>query len=52
MAMLTALCQTRRFPIGECAVDLAVTQDEEYIDSDECVAEWNGKEIIFDVEKM
>ena len=52
MLMLNALCQMRSFPIGECSVDLAVTQDEEYIESDECIAEWNGKEIVFDVEKM
>lgn len=39
-------------PIGELHISLMVTQDDEYVDSDECFAEWNGKEIIFDAEKM
>lgn len=52
MLMLNALCRKRSFPVGEYVVDLSVTQGEEYFDSDECVAEWNGKEIVFDVEKM
>lgn len=50
--MLNNLCKSRNFPKGECEVNLEVTQDDEYIDSDEGFAEWDGKEIKFNVEEM
>ncbi len=48
MERLTHICKSGTFPIGECAVNLTVEQDGEYVDADEAMAMWDGNEIKID----
>ena len=50
MKHLNELCEKYKFPIGEVWVMLSVTRDGEYIDSDEAMAKWDGKEAKIDWE--
>lgn len=52
MCGMNELLKSRNFPQGECEVNLTVTQDDEYIDSDECTAVWSGQKIEFNVEDI
>lgn len=49
---LPITCLNPSCPIGKIDIVLTITKNDEYIDSDEGTATWDGKELKFDVEEM